>query len=275
MDAVPREGMVDEAYYVGVDRAGGHYLAIIFQGTAYHETRTFETPIALWKQFDDGHTLERVCIDVPIGLPSGPAERECDKQARTIIGDRYRSVFRVPVRQAVYAESPVEANTINKRVTGEGNADGKGIPAQSMGLRETIRDVDTFLCETPATRSVFEEVHPEVCFRAFAGDPLSFGKTLPGSSHTHAAGVEERLQVLAMVDEESPTMVRRACEDLWNDPAVDAVSYDDVLDAMAAALTARPHDEWELEFLGADKTDGCGCSLQMAYRAPAPFQEGA
>lgn len=45
-------------------------------------------------------------------------------------------------------------------------------------------------------------------------------------------------------------MVRRACQDLWNDPAVDSVSYDDILDAMAGALTARPHDEWELEFLG-------------------------
>ena len=54
----------------------------------------------IWDSYDDGHEIERLCIDIPIGLPTGPNERAVDKRCRSHL-DRTSTVFRVPVRDAL------------------------------------------------------------------------------------------------------------------------------------------------------------------------------
>lgn len=57
-------------------------------------------------------------IDIPIGMiDPGGKERTCDTEARKILKKKHSSVFPVPCRKAVYANSFEEACKINKEIT--------------------------------------------------------------------------------------------------------------------------------------------------------------
>ena len=83
----------------GVDWAGGEWLVVRFRDGSYDTCRVepdFET---LWQEHDD---LDRILIDVPIGLPDGETlvQRErVDSMARSVTGFS-SSVFPVPSRGA-------------------------------------------------------------------------------------------------------------------------------------------------------------------------------
>ncbi|MBC7106589.1 MAG: DUF429 domain-containing protein, partial [Firmicutes bacterium] len=151
--------------------AGGDWDAAVFPDVA-----------SLWQRFR-GAAL--ILIDVPIGpRDCGPEERACDVEARRLLGrPRGSSVFRAPCRPAVYADSYREASEINQRLT------GKRLPRQTWGIARKIREVDEFLTRDGEARLRIVETHPEVCFRALAGRPMTYPKgTDPG--------FEECLQVL-------------------------------------------------------------------------------
>src|ERR1700758_1845574 len=58
-------------------------------------------------------------IDIPIGLLDGP--RACDKAARKLLGQpRGRSVFPVPCRAALGAQSYAEASSTNRQKAARG-----------------------------------------------------------------------------------------------------------------------------------------------------------
>lgn len=247
--------------HIGVDRANGRYLAIVFRDEHYAEARSFGTIDALWEEYDE---IERLCIDVPIGLPEGAEGRDVDRLARKHVGKRNNSVFPVPVRDAVYASSWSEANQRNREATQtEERPDGKGISGPAEGIREAIREVDQFLHRKSSTGSVVEEVHPELCFRAFRGDELAFAKKHPKKQYTLAAGMGLRLKALDRVVDGATQLVQQACMDLTEDEWADCIGFDDVVDAFAAAFTARPHD-WQLRYLGEEP-------MRMAYQAPEPL----
>ena len=51
-----------------------------------------------------------IFVDIPIGLPTGPEERECDQKARKVLAaPRASSVFRTPVRAVFAARDYAEA----------------------------------------------------------------------------------------------------------------------------------------------------------------------
>ena len=111
-----------------------------------------------------------VAIDIPIGLPKeGP--RQCDTEARKLLGPRRSSVFRAPIRAALTATSRFEADTTTRSI------DGKGVSAQSWGIYGKVRSVDFALANDAKLRSVFYEVHPEVSFTAWNDrQPMGFSK---------------------------------------------------------------------------------------------------
>ena len=78
------------------------------------------------------------------------------------------------------------------------------------------------------------EGHPEVRFRAFNGEALSYKKK-------SALGVDERLSTLDTVPEYSEGDWRTVAKQLKN--TVFEIGLDDVLDAFALALTAYAPDE--------------------------------
>ena len=156
--------------------------------------------------------LDAVGIDIPIGLPS-KGIRQADLLARQEIGPRRSSVFATPVRAALAAPTHAEGSALNVAAT------GAGMSMQAYRLGPKVLEVDAWArTVTVPVRAV----HPEVSFAALAGAPLAHGKrTWAGQAHRRA--------LLAAAGIELPDRLGPA----------DDVPVDDVLDAAAAAWSAR------------------------------------
>ncbi|WP_214321443.1 DUF429 domain-containing protein [Nonomuraea sediminis] len=197
---------------LGIDGCKRGWIGIAVQGKlahAYFAPRIGELVSAATQ---DGE-LDVVSVDIPIGLPDR-GRREADVLARQAAGARWASVFMTPTRAALEAEDYAAAVAINRRLAGE------GISRQAFALKEKLLQVDRWI---GLTDHKVVEVHPEVCFAELAGAPLPVGKTT-------WAGAERRRALL----EGAGIAVPR---DLGTAGAMAGV--DDVLDAAAAAWTAR------------------------------------
>ncbi len=239
--------------YVGVDWARGSWLAVAFDDDGYAETQVFDEIGDLWYHYEE--TATRILIDVPIGLiEEGTDGRECDRLARTVLGPRHRSVFTPPVREATRKRRYPAAKRVHERKT------GSGLSKQAFALSESIAGVDDLLRNVPEARMTFRESHPEVCFRAFAGEPLSHSKK-------KAAGYAERMRALAGFDSDAPPIIQAVAES--TDGA--AVAVDDVLDAVALAYTARPRRGSLHSLPPEPPTDTKGLPMEIVYRSPVPL----
>jgi predicted RNase H-like nuclease len=162
-----------------------------------------------------------VGVDMPIGLFE--TAREADKAARDFVGVRRNSVFMTPPA-AVLAEDTYEA--ANERAVEL--LDGKKISRQAWALRGNIAAVGA----VAETDERVIEVHPEVSFCAMRGEHLEFPKTTwNGQALRRAALAFEGIVVSDHLDEAGGV------------PPVD------VLDAAAAAWSARRHAREESESL--------------------------
>jgi predicted RNase H-like nuclease len=121
--------------------------------------------------------IDTIVIDMPIGL-ADRRPRRADALARDVLGKRRASVFNVPIRCAVEADSRVEADRLSRA------ADCGGVGSMSYALCEKIREVDAYL---EHRKVVVREGHPEVSFLGMAGKPMDFyKKTLLGALERRA-----------------------------------------------------------------------------------------
>ena len=164
-----------------------------------------------------------VAIDIPIGLLDAYeiGGRLCDRQARALLGKRGSSVFPVPVRGTLKADSHDEAC----RISQASSPQGKKLSTQAFNIIPKIKEVDDLLRARPALRDVVREVHPELCFRELAGAPMRFYTKEP-------AGQEERQRHL-----------RRHFRDLdlaaiEKSGRKQKIPIDDILDATVASWSA-------------------------------------
>jgi predicted RNase H-like nuclease len=182
--------------------------------------------------------LSVIAIDIPIGLPDkGP--RIADVMARAAIGSLSSSVFMTPVRAALTASSHPEAVAVNRRLTGQ------GVSIQAYGLRTKLFEIDAWVSQT---HHHVVEVHPEVSFAHLAGAPLTVRKST-------WAGAERRRALL-----EAAGIPLNGELGL----AGFAVGVDDVLDAGAAAWSARRVAAGEATSLPSPPeifTDGWPCAI--------------
>lgn len=244
---------------LGVDWAGDHWLSIEYGS---HDTAPYPDPYEslgdLWADYDYGGKIDRLCIDIPIGLPTGPDERAVDKQCRSNLA-RTSSVFRVPLREALEADTQEEANNASRTSTRTEDTDGIGIQPPAYAIRQEILEVNDFIdqCEQITTDIIYE-VHPELCFTAFCGSPPQYSKKT-------AHGVAERIEALDEVVNDASGLVGEtliAVKDQID--CYSEICVDDVLDALAAMYTAAgPDNEFHLLTGNTDATP----SQRMAYRS--------
>lgn len=241
---------------------------------------------ALWDflqtSYEDYEPL--VLIDIPIGLKAGgTGERLSDLGARKILKARKSSIFPVPCREAVYAETYGQACEINEKLT------GKKISKQAWNILPRIRDVDVFLisaseswskgklegkgkCVGVAVRDLVWEVGPEICFQAFAGKPVEHSKK-------KEEGFLERKEVLKKLG----TILKKvepladgtfACEVPVDELIETALSRyrrkdlakDDILDALVAVFTAKLGHRYGFEYVPVEpETDAEGLRIQLVY----------
>lgn len=204
---------------VGVDGCRGAWLAVKLTPDGQWELGLFPNIMALWA--DCGGSAS-VRIDIPIGLRDQGPERECDLEARRLLGIRRSSVFPVPCRSAVYAQNYEVACDVNQQQT------GRRLSMQTWAITPRIREVDEFLLNNERARPNIREIHPELCFWALAGGhPMNHSKKTP-------EGLLERRQVLNGIFPYTDQVI----EDAIREPDFrGTVGMDDILDALSAAVT--------------------------------------
>jgi predicted RNase H-like nuclease len=107
----------------------------------------------------------------------------------------------------------------------------RGLSAYAAGILPKIREVDAFVRSRVNSQNWLFEVHPELCFRAWAGRDLP-----PKRS---AAGTLERLVLVRQMFSDAESVIREQPSGR-QDPDIT-----DILDAYAALWTAlrKSHDE--------------------------------
>lgn len=200
---------------VGADGCVGGWIAAIDDGSGRPDCLRYESISALMAH---APTPFVVAIDVPIGLLK-KGTRDCDVQARALLGARRNSVFTAPIRPVLDARSHADASA--KRF----DAEEKKISLQAWGIVSKVKEVDDALRAHPQWRATVREVHPELCFyRLNADRPMDYAKRKPD-------GRRERLTLLrrefgAAVDD---TLARGGL----------SCKADDVIDAFVSLWTAR------------------------------------
>jgi threonine dehydratase len=164
--------------------------------------------------------LLALAIDMPIGLPDvieGPG-RAAERAVRPLLGARQSSVFSIPVRAAVEAETYGAACAAALA----GSNPPRKVSKQGFNLFPKIREIDEVLRADANLAARVYETHPEVVFRFLKDAPLAYPKKSP-------EGAEERRGLLAKAGF-SPAL-------LTSKPPRGA-GTDDFLDAIACAHTA-------------------------------------
>jgi predicted RNase H-like nuclease len=184
--------------------------------------------------------VEVVGIDMPIGL-SDDGSRTCDIEARRRLSraGAASTVFPAPVRPVLAARSYAQARRLAVA------ASRKSIPSQSWNLVPSIRQVDDALGDPAGDHVV--EVHPELAFRALDAR-VRDRKGLPRGQ---AQRIRALLPVMDVLDAlaEAPVGV----------PAID------MLDACAAAWSARRISDGTAECVGDGATDRRGRPMRICW----------
>jgi predicted RNase H-like nuclease len=237
--------------YLGVDGCRGGWIVVELNPSVSWAAKLVSSTDALAPLIQRSRLT---LIDIPIGLlDSGGPQRECDQLARKALGmPRAASVFSVPSRAAVYANTYARACQINHRVL------GKKLSKQTWNISGKIRQVDELLQNNPAIRKNLRECHPEVCFWALNN------KTAMRFNKKQAAGREERMQLLTQYLPIAHHIL---------DFAVDKYSrkqmaIDDIVDAMALAIAAARGFEALSSLPESPMLDSRGLKMEIAFWNP-------
>lgn len=250
--------------FVGVDGCRAGWFAVFLEEENENDCRW---EVALFPEFsflidflenNYSHAEPLILIDIPIGLKdSGAGERLSDINARKILKARKSSIFPVPCREAVYAETYEKACEVNKKFT------GKSISKQAWNIVPKIRDVDSFLLKNKSYREKVREVGPEICYQSFAGFPMKYSKKKIEGFFERKEALNNACKCVDEIIEYSFSRYKR--RDL---------AKDDILDALAAALTARKGSRHGFVYIPDEpETDSMGLKIQMIYFSPSKGQD--
>ena len=190
----------------------------------------------------------------------GGEGRDCDHEARKLLGrPRGSSVFPTPTRPTVNqaAKSPGD---YRGAVEIERCFAGKGINKQTFAIAPKIAEVDKVLLDRDASAPPpVREVHPEVCFWALHNrQPMN-------PSKKKKEGRDRRLSVLQGIEPRTKDIYNCALKKYLRKQ----VARDDILDALAAAVTAKlgwPNDLRTLP--ECPPTDCNDLPMEMVYVRP-------
>ncbi|XXB68334.1 DUF429 domain-containing protein [Mesorhizobium sp. RIZ17] len=179
-----------------------------------------------------------IAVDMPIGLPdfSSRGGRGPEALVRPLLGARQSSVFAIPSRAALYADTSdfttieawYAAHRLASAVAMETSDPPRGVSIQAFGIFSKIREIDALLIAKPDLRGRIFESHPEVAFcRLNGGTAMALPKKIKGA--VNPAGMEERKALLC----------RRGYDRRFLDQAPPrGAASDDFLDAAAMMLIA-------------------------------------
>ena len=241
-------------HYIGCVAGDGGWLAVAYTAEGFDHASVFDGIGELWTRYEE--SAERIAVDVPIGLEASSTPRPNEAAARTLLGDRGGAIVPAPVREATKKQRYRTAARAHRRKT------GADLPEPAFRNARFVAAVDEFLDAIDEASPVFLEAHPELCYLAFAGEPMA---DPPGI----AAGYAERMRTLAEFDASAPPTVQSVAEAT----AGFEIPIPAVLDAVALGLTVRPGSS-SLRSLPADPpTDERGLPMAYVYKNDTALSE--
>ena len=192
--------------------------------------------------------LQRIFIDIPIGLSSKTFERTLESSLRKELGNRSSTIFTPACREAIYASNYDEAREINKKIV------GKSVSIQSYNISKKIKEVDLFL-ETKQEHLEIYESHPEICFKY-----LNNEKVIQSKKST-AEGFQERFQTLI----NSYPELEQVYNSIQNSFAKSKVKPDDILDAMVLCVANLNSENNPRFFQDENNIDEKGIFVRIGY----------
>ena len=245
----PSEGADSPPLAIGVDgcRAGWFFVALEPSGRSrWGRVRTLADLVA------ETSEPARVFVDIPIGLLDGPGPRECDRMARCELVRRASSVFPAPARAVLAAADYEDAKRLSREAT------GKALSKQAFAILDRCREADRLLRGDAKARRIVREIHPEVCFWAFAG-----GRAMEHNKKK-AEGFRERIELLKRIRPSA----EREIEEMLRQFRRSDVARDDAVDALAAALTASAPAAALRTLPPQPQADRAGLRMEMVYVEP-------
>ncbi|GEM_PF-105693 len=242
--------------YVGVDGCPGGWFYVALDDDEGYKLGIAPKFRDLFHSFPDAGL---VLVDIPIGLrDEGPLERLCDTEARKILKGRASSVFPAPCRAALSVLDYRKASSVNYKLT------GRRLSKQSWYIMDKIRDVDEAIRTQPDRASPrVRETHPEVCFWA-----LNSGKAMAHYKKT-ADGIAGRIEVLGNLLPTSSQLIEKATREYGRKK----VGIDDIIDAMALAITAKFGYDKLSTIPDVPEIDSTGLPMEMVYYRPEARRE--
>jgi len=218
----------------GVDGCKAGWIAVHCEPGAAPSVSVFPT----FRTLLDALPAATIAVDMPIGLPdfSNRGGRGPEALVRPLLGARQSSVFAIPSRAALYADTSefttVEAwYAAHRRASAAAMATSdppRGVSIQAFGIFAKIREIDALLIARPELRDRVFESHPEVAFcRLNGGIAMALPKKVKGA--VNPAGMEERKALLCRHGYE---------KNLLDQAPPRGAASDDFLDAAAMMLIA-------------------------------------
>lgn len=224
-----------ETVLVGVDGCKAGWIAVRRASGMAPSVGVFATFTALLASLPENAVI---AVDMPIGLPdlSGKGGRGPEALVRPLLGARQSSVFSIPSRAALYAETndftTIEAwyaaHIRASEVALTTSDPPRGVSIQAFGIFAKIREIDALLIARPDLRGRVFESHPEVAFCRLNGDQaMRLPKKIKGS--INPAGMAERKALLCPHGYDTAFL---------DQPPPRGAAADDFLDAAAMTLIA-------------------------------------
>ena len=267
-----KEGTMSKV--AGIDGCKGGWCVAIIDLAQPNKIDDVEV-VSSFSQAMQLHQFDAVAVDIPIGL-SAKGDRACDKEARKLLGwPRRTSVFPPPSRKVLRDIAAIGFDNDNhdeaKKISLENC--GKSLSLQTFSIAPKIHEVDCLI--TPSLQKKVFEVHPEVCFWA-----LNERRAMKHKKKDRE-GRRERLDVLS-----APARFPEICDwvGAWykldvhqqldyveGEGVMEGLEKDDIIDAIAAALTAKMYLEGRYGRIPQEPvTDGRGLRMEMIF--PSSFE---
>ena len=206
--------------FIGVDGCPSGWVISYKKNQNKWKFDVVSTINKFWNKFSNA---KLILIDIPIGLrDKGSEPRLCDRVARKFLTRiRSSSIFPTPCRASLYADSYIDANQINRKLT------GKGLSKQTWNISGKIKEVDILLRNNSEARHVFIESHPELCFAALSNSiPMKHYKK-------KEEGIKERLLVIESFCKNPKQILNEVILQF----SKKEISVDDILDAWVLAIS--------------------------------------
>lgn len=192
-------------------------------------------------------------IDIPIGLPNDDS-RQCDIEARQLLGPRGVCVFPAPLRVTVENTTDATLYEAANQIQRLHHAREKGISQQAWRILPKIREMDIFLCADVKRAERILEVHPEVCFAQWNGGTPILRKKKSAQGRAARA---------ALIDDIWPLQRERLLEEL-KQQGRERFEADDLYDAFAALwTTSRYRVGRSLTLPAAPERDAANLPMQI------------